>query len=95
MKLTVSRAAAADLARLRDFLADKSLPAAQRAIAAIAQAIDSLVAYPDRGRPSDVEGLRELVVPFGGSAYIIRFEHDRQREEVLIIRIWHGREARE
>ena len=95
MKLTVSRAATADLARLRDFLANRNPGAAQRVVATIAQAIDSLATYPDRGRPSGVEGLRELIVPFGRSAYIVRFEHDRQREEIAILRIWHGREARD
>ena len=95
MKLTVSRAAAADLARLRDVLADKNPDAARRAVLAIAEAIDSLAAYPDRGRPSSTEGLRELLVPFGRSAYVIRFAHNSQSGEVIIMRIWHGREARE
>ena len=95
MKLVVSRAAARDLARLRAFLADKNPAAAQRAVSAIVQAIDSLATYPDRARPSGAEGLRDLMVPFGGSGYIVRFAVDPQRQEVLIVRIWHGREARE
>ena len=94
MKLIVSRAAAADLARLRAFLADKNPAAAQRAISDIVDAVDSLAAFPDRGRASNIAGLRELVVPFGRSAYVVRFAHDPQREEIVIVRIWHGREAR-
>jgi hypothetical protein len=38
--------------------------------------------------------MRELVVPFGGSAYVIRFAIDATRDEVVVLRIWHGREAR-
>jgi plasmid stabilization system protein ParE len=94
VKLVVSRAAAADLARLRAFVADKNPSAAQHAISGIVQAIDSLTAFPDRGRPSGVAGLRELVVPFGRSAYVVRFAHDPQRQEIVIVRLWHGREAR-
>lgn len=95
MKLVVSRAAARDFARLREFLADKNPAAARQAIAAVVQAIDSLSAYPDRARPSGTEGLRDLIVPFGSSGYIVRFGLDPQRQEIVIVRIWHGREARE
>ena len=94
MKLIVSRAAAADLQRLRAFLADKDPNAAQRAVSGIIRAIDSLDLFPDRGRPSAIAGVRELIVPFGRAAYIVRFAHDPQREEIVILRIWHGREAR-
>ena len=94
MKLIVSRAAAADLARLRAFLIDKNPAAARRAISGIVAAIDSLAAFPDRGRASGAAGLRELVVPFGRSAYVVRFAHDPQRQEILIVRVWHGRETR-
>jgi plasmid stabilization system protein ParE len=93
VKLIVSSAAAADLERLHAFLADNP-DAAQRAVAAIVRAIDSLELFPDRGRPSPVAGVRELIVPFGRSAYVVRFAHDSRREEVAILRVWHGREAR-
>lgn len=94
MKLIVSRAASADLERLRAFLVDKNPNAAQRAVAVLVRAIDSLVLLPDRGSPSGVSGARELIVPFGRSAYVVRFVHDSQGDEIIILRIWHGREAR-
>ncbi len=53
-----------------------------------------LVEFPDRGRPSGVSGLRDLIVPFGQSAYVMRFEHDSEQQRIVIVRIWHGREAR-
>jgi plasmid stabilization system protein ParE len=36
--------------------------------------------------------MRDLAVPFGRSVYIVRFMHDARRAEIVIIRIWHGRE---
>jgi plasmid stabilization system protein ParE len=95
LKLTVSPAALADLKQLRTFLADKNLNAARRAVSAITRAIDSLHVFPDRGRPAGLANMRDLVVPFGRSVYIVRFVHDAQRAEIVIIRIWHGREQRE
>ena len=54
MKLVVSEDAVADLERLQRFLAEKDDRVAQRAVTALASAINSL-------------SLRELVVPFGRS----------------------------
>jgi toxin ParE1/3/4 len=92
MKLIISRAAAADLERLRLFLAGKNSDAAQRAIAELVEAIGSITAFPDR--PSSASGLRDLIVPFGRSAYVVRFEHDSEQQRIIIVRVWHGREAR-
>jgi len=95
VKLVVARAAAADLERLRQFLADKNPAAAQRAAVVLRDAVRSLEAFPDRGRPSAIAGLRELIVPFGRSGYVMRYAHFPERNEIVILRIWHGREARE
>lgn len=95
MRLVVSKEAAADLVRLRDFLMDQNPMAAQRAAAAIANAIRSLDLLPERGRPSSAVDARELVVPFGRSAYIIRYAILTEANEIVILRIWHGREQRD
>ncbi len=95
MKLVVSPEAAADLNRLRAFLADKNPDAAGRAVAALVHSIGSLDTFPDRGRPTGVAGVRELIVPFGSSAYVVRYAHLPSAGEVLILRIWHGRELRD
>jgi plasmid stabilization system protein ParE len=94
MKLIVSEAAAADLARLHAFLADRSPAAADRAIAALVTAMQSLDIFPERGRPSGTPNVRELIVPFGRSGYVLRYTYSAARDEVIIIRIWEGREAR-
>jgi plasmid stabilization system protein ParE len=75
VKLIVSPDAAADLDRLRSFLADKNPETAQRAAACLVEAIQSLDTFPDRRRLTGIEGVRELIVPFGGSAYVLRYAH--------------------
>jgi len=68
---------------------------ARRATDVLADAIQSLNTVPDRGRPSGIAGARELIVPFGRSAYVLRYVHWEQAGEIIILRVWHGREARE
>ena len=92
MKLVVSEAAQADLSRLHDFLAHADPAVARRAVSAILGAIDKLELFAERGRPSAVSGLRELIIPFGRSSYVVRYFVDG--EAIVILRIWHGREAR-
>ena len=82
-----------DLEHLYEFLVDKDSAAAERAIRAIEGGADSLVEFPELGRPmGDDTGRRELFIPFGASAYVLRYRihHD----VVLIIRVWHSREER-
>jgi toxin ParE1/3/4 len=95
VKIVVSKEAMADIVRLRQFLQDKEPQAAQDATLALQNAIRSLEIFPGRGRPSGLSGVRELLVPFGRSAYLLRYGHDSARKTVIIIRVWHGREARE
>jgi plasmid stabilization system protein ParE len=52
MKLIVSQVAGSDLARLHAFLAHKNPAAADRAVAALISATQSLETFPERGRPS-------------------------------------------
>lgn len=95
MRLVVSRQVAADLDRLHTFLADKDQDAAQRAIGIIVGAIRSLDVFPERGRPSGAPGIRELIVRFGRSAYLLRYAYLAEADEIVILRIWHAREERE
>jgi plasmid stabilization system protein ParE len=57
------------------------------------EAFESLADISDRGRRADDAGLREVIVPFGGSRYVVRYEvgHD----QVRVTRIWHGLEDRQ
>lgn len=84
----------ADLERLREFLVEKDPRAAVRASETLVEAIDSLLQFPERGRISALADHRELVVPFGKSAYVVRYNFRVESETVSIVRIWHGREER-
>jgi plasmid stabilization system protein ParE len=95
VRLIVSPDAVADLERLRTFLADKSPAAAQRAAETIILTMQSLDTFPDRGHPIGTAGVREVLAPFGRSAYVIRYSHLPDSDEVLILRIWHAREQRD
>lgn len=83
-----------DMVRLFDFLKNKSLPAAHRAAQSIKSGAELLQNQPLIGRLMDDDtGRRELFLPFGQSAYVLRYQIDG--DTVVIIRVWHGRELRE
>jgi plasmid stabilization system protein ParE len=92
-RLTWSRRALLDVARLRAFLAPKSLDAAERAVNAIRQGVKILGKYPEIGRLVDdlPPEIREWVIEFGQGAYVARYEYDGKQVTILAIR--HGREA--
>jgi plasmid stabilization system protein ParE len=87
--------ARADLVRLRQFLQPHGEALSLRAVDALFAAARSLADLPERGRPASRPGYRELVVPFGRGAYIIRYRIDQEHDAVVIVRIWHGRERRD
>jgi plasmid stabilization system protein ParE len=74
-------------------LLDKDPAAAKRA-AVLEAAMQSLDSFPQRGLPSKIPGVRELIVPFGRSAYVLRYAHLSVTDEFVILRVWHGRDGR-
>jgi plasmid stabilization system protein ParE len=94
VKLVVSPRATADLDRLRDYLAERSEPAALRAMGVLMESIRLLGSFPGIGKPLGRSGLREHYMTSGKSAYVVRYYHSRTRDAVVILRIWHGRELR-
>jgi toxin ParE1/3/4 len=83
-----------DVERLQAFLDPKSRDAAQRALARIWTAIELLQEFPALGMPTRDADVRQIVTRFGASAYIIRYVHMAETNDILVTRIWHGREAR-
>jgi plasmid stabilization system protein ParE len=55
----------------------------------------SLRDLPERGRPAIRPEYRELIVPFGRGAYVVRYRIHLERDTVVVVRIWHGREQRD
>jgi plasmid stabilization system protein ParE len=80
------------LAWVVDYLAVRSPSAALRAYDTLTTAIKSLDEFSERGRPGPEPALRELIVPFGSGAYVVRYRVDRN--DVVVARIYHGREDR-
>lgn len=84
-----------DIERLYTFLRNKNVKAARRAVKAILEGANLLNSSPGIGRamPDDT-GRRELFIPFGAGAYVLRYMQ-KNPELIIIIRVWHSREYRE
>ena len=86
--------AVSDLHRLHNFLKKHSQKAADRASGRILEGVKLLKATPRLGRlMSDEVKRRELYMPFGAGAYVIRYLLE-SNDSVTIIRIWHSKENR-
>jgi len=92
--ILLSPDAVEDVERLRNFLDQNNPGAARRALALIWTAIDRLQEFPALGMPTDDTDLRQIVIRFGASGYIVRYAVIPETGDILITRVWHGREAR-
>ncbi|MBZ0139842.1 MAG: type II toxin-antitoxin system RelE/ParE family toxin [Pseudorhodoplanes sp.] len=86
--------AAADMERVREFLDINNPEAAKRALRTIFAALERVVEFSDLGRPTGVVGIRQIVIPFGAAGYIVRYTIVPESGDTLVLRLWHGREAR-
>lgn len=94
MKVSWLPEALGDIERLYRFLLERDALAAERAMRTISSGSDKLQDLPEIGRPlDDGTGRRELIIPFGAGAYILRYRI--HRNAVVIIRVWHNREPRD
>jgi plasmid stabilization system protein ParE len=92
VRLTIE--AREDLDRLYDFLLVRDLGAAERALAAIEQALALLAYSPFSCRKALLQKSsrwRELLIPFGHSGYVALFEIDDDRT-VTVAAVRHQRE---
>jgi plasmid stabilization system protein ParE len=92
--ILLSPDAVEDVVRLRSFLDQKNPDASRRALASIWTAIDRLQEFPNLGMATGDAGIRQIVVRFGASGYIVRYAVVAADGDILITRIWHGREDR-
>jgi plasmid stabilization system protein ParE len=86
--------AASDIERVREFLDTANPEAAKRALRTIFAALERLQEFPDLGRPTEDADIRQLVISFGAAGYVVRYTILRDSGDVLVLRLWHGREAR-
>jgi plasmid stabilization system protein ParE len=82
-----------DIDRLHAFLHPKNADAADRAVELIYGSALALRNAPNKGRPMRAK-LRELIVPFGKGAYVIRYRVYDEEQKITVVRIWHSRERR-
>jgi plasmid stabilization system protein ParE len=92
--ILLSADAVDDVERLRSFLDRNNPDTARRALALIWVAIERLQEFLDLGMPTGDTDIRQIVVRFGASGYVIRYTALPEDGDILITRIWHGREAR-
>jgi plasmid stabilization system protein ParE len=78
--IVLSPDALTDIERLRTFLDQVNPGAARRAVAAILTMGDA--------------DIRQIVIRFGASGYIVRYTALAETGDILVTRIWHGREVR-
>jgi plasmid stabilization system protein ParE len=92
--IALSSDALADIERLRTFLDEANPGAARRAMAAILMAIERLQEFPEQGMTTGDADIRQIVVRFGASGYIVRYAVLAETGDIFVTRIWHGREVR-
>jgi plasmid stabilization system protein ParE len=92
--ILLSPDAVMDIERLRTFLDRNNPGAARRALASIWTAIDRLQQFPTLGMPTEDAEIRQIVIRFGASGYIVRYAILAETTDILVTRIWHGRESR-
>ncbi len=93
MKLVWRASALNDLRRLKAFIAPANPKAAVQAIQTIRASVKMLESFPNMGRklPAKHPLLREWIVNFGASTYVVRYRvGDR---DIAIIAVRHGFEA--
>ncbi len=82
-----------DLKRLYDFLEPVDSKIAKKIINLIISEAESLVKFPEKGRPwNDDLYFRELIVKFGMRGYIVRYRFEKNT--IYIVRVWHMLEDR-
>ena len=93
-RVRYTREAKEDLERLYRFLLDQDLLVAQRAKDAISKGMEFLKDFPFACRKATSENpfLREMLISFGHSGYVVLFEIE-DKTTVTILAIRHQREA--
>jgi len=91
VKLVYSQDSVADLARLRDFIANNDPTAAARVAADLIARIDSLCAFPQMGRSVSQAPEPDSIRDFIFGKYVVRYT--LHGTALVILRIWHHYES--
>ncbi|MGF1609295.1 MAG: type II toxin-antitoxin system RelE/ParE family toxin [Kiloniellales bacterium] len=83
MRLRWRLSAVSDLARIRDYIAERNPASAGMVVDRIYRAVSRLEYFPDSGRLGTVPNTREVVAP--GLPYIVVYQHGDNAIEVIAI----------
>lgn len=92
--IVLSPDAITDIERVRLFLDQRSPVAAKKAFDLIWSALERVEEFPNLGLPTFNPAIRQIVVRFGSSGYVVRYAILPESGNILVTRIWHGREQR-
>ena len=92
-RVRYTRAARDDLKRLYGFLLDQDIAVARRALTAVGKGTDVLRRFPFTCRKAGPDNplLRELLISFGASGYVLLYEIENDHT-VTILAVRHQRE---
>jgi plasmid stabilization system protein ParE len=91
VKLVYSQDAVADLARLRDFIANNDPTAAARIAADLISRINGLCVFPEMGRSVSQAPEPDSIRDFIFGEYVVRYTV--HSSALVILRIWHHHES--
>lgn len=89
MSLRFTERALGDLARQKAFVAEHDPVAAERVTEKLVESLRALAEQPLAGRSLEDVPVRQWVAGDYVARYVVRGD-----DEVVVVRIWHGREAR-
>lgn len=92
-RVRYTRTARDDLQRLYGYLLERDIAAAERALAAIDKGVELLQLFPFTCRKADPDNpwLRELLISFGTSGYVVLYDIEDD-DTVTILAVRHQRE---
>lgn len=95
-RLIITSQALEDLKRVQDFLAAKSIAAAERAKSVIIEHLEKVQKFPTIYRPVPAQhNMREIVIAFGSYGYVLRYQYDEENDAVIVLRMWHQKEKKQ
>ena len=92
MKLIFDERALVDLDNIFAWISQDKPAAAKAVVERIFRSVEQLANFPHMGRAGHEEGTHEWVVP--RLPYIVVYEIDAERDEIVIVGVFHGAQAR-
>jgi len=92
--IVLTSEAISDIQRLYDFLRLENPQAAARAVTAIWSKLQLVELMPGIGYRTRSARIRQVLVQFGKGGYVARYTIRESDGALIVLRIWHSREAR-